>query len=103
VIICRSLLDSGIKYSLLYLLIQSTNNKVHGTGNILGSITFSDATAELEVSLSGEIMNNISLNGGTLTLQNNLSFINNKIIININNTHTTCHSRSWDLPNSFLL
>ncbi len=79
----------------LYLLIQSTNNKVHGTGNILGSITFSDATAELEVSLSGEIMNNISLNGGTLTLQNNLSFINNKIIIGPGTVNLTTKNLSF--------
>lgn len=65
----------------LYLIVQNANNKLHGTGSMSGGIILSDASAELKLGLFGEILNNIQLNNGTLTLISDSEIAKENIII----------------------
>ena len=64
----------------LYTLIMGTNNKIHGTGSVSGGIILANSSAELNLNLAGEILNEIQLNGGTLNLDGNLDVFYNNII-----------------------
>lgn len=57
----------------LNLQIAGSGNTLRGVGNISGSIIFEDAYTELITSMQGLVQNTIYLNGGTLTLANDLS------------------------------
>ena len=65
----------------LYLLVQNTNNKLHGAGNISGSIILSNSNSELEICLLGEILNNVQLNSGTVTINNDLEISKDNLIV----------------------
>ncbi len=65
----------------LYLLIQSTNNRIDGVGNVGGVITLANSAAELICNFNGCVFNSISMNGGALTLGNNLDFANSVMLL----------------------
>jgi hypothetical protein len=53
--------------------INGTGNKFHGTGSITGPMYFLDSSADLTFDLSGNILGDVSLAGGTMNLSNNLA------------------------------
>lgn len=59
-----------------YLFIQGANNSLGGTGDVAGPIIFQDSSAQLICNLSGSLGGyNVTLNGGTLSLANDLSLV----------------------------
>ena len=58
----------------LYFLIANSGNLIRGNGNLTGVITLQDGDAELRFNLDGNVQNNIILNGGKITLLNDLEF-----------------------------
>lgn len=53
-------------------VISGINNSIRGNGAIGGPIVFLNASAQLEWALNGSLLGNASLNGGILTLSNNM-------------------------------
>lgn len=60
----------------LYTLVSSTNNVIQGNGNVAGAIILQDSNAALTWGVDGTLQNNIAMNGGTLTLANDLNCMN---------------------------
>jgi hypothetical protein len=56
----------------LATLVQSSNNKIGGGGNITGPIIMSNSSSQLICELNGFIMTNVIMGGGTLTLSSDL-------------------------------
>ncbi len=52
----------------LATVVAGTGNLVHGNGNIVGPIILGSPSAELQWALNGGLANTLSLNGGTVTL-----------------------------------
>ena len=60
----------------LYLLVQGVGNRLEGVGNIGGLITLANSDAELLCDLSGSLLKSISMNGGIVSLNQNLKLGN---------------------------
>lgn len=64
----------------LYIVVQGTDNRIDGVGNMGGVITLAGSTAELICNFNGCVFNSITMNNGTLILSNNLDLANNVLL-----------------------
>lgn len=63
-----------IKGSLpLFTLVSSTGNVIQGNGNVAGSVILQDSNSALTWGVDGTLQSNITMNGGTLILANDLN------------------------------
>jgi hypothetical protein len=60
----------------LYLIIQNAGNVIQGNGSLNGAVTLQNSSAALLMGITGFLGNTLSLNGGTVTLQNDLMLYN---------------------------
>ncbi|MCX5921743.1 MAG: hypothetical protein NTX86_00200 [Candidatus Dependentiae bacterium] len=58
----------------LYTLVASTGNTIRGNGNVGGMVIWQDSSAGLYWDVSGAMLNNMLMNGGTLTLNSDIVF-----------------------------
>lgn len=64
-----------------YTLVMGTGNAINGNGTITGGIILANSAAQLLYGVNGSLANNITLNGGTLTLGSDLNLLQNYQII----------------------
>ncbi|MBU4270230.1 hypothetical protein KKE07_05155, partial [Candidatus Dependentiae bacterium] len=62
----------------LYLTVFNTNNRLHGSGSMMGAIILGGPGSEIKLGLEGQILNNITLNYGKVTLDKDAQFSTNK-------------------------
>ena len=60
-----------------YTIVTGQNNSIEGSGSIRGQIIFGAPTASLTYGIDGLTFQSIPLNGGSLTLSQNLNFAKN--------------------------
>lgn len=89
----------------LYLVIAGTGNEIRGNGSVNGIVTFADAATELTFDITGYLGNSLVMNGGTVTLANDLMLYNNGIFegpgtIDLTNRVLYVNSgvSSWETP-----
>ncbi len=64
----------------LFLLVSGLGNRIDGTGNIGGLLSFADRNAELISNFSGTVFMSPILNGGTIRLQKDINLANEVVI-----------------------
>lgn len=62
----------------LYLTALNTGNKLHGSGSMSGAIILGGPGSEIKLGLEGQILNNITLNYGKVTLDKDIELAGNK-------------------------
>ncbi len=89
----------------LYLVVQGSGNEIVGNGSVDGAIILNGPSATLDFGISGYLGNSLSLNGGTVSLSNDLKIYNNGIIVGpgvveISNRilHINSGVTTWDSP-----
>lgn len=65
----------------LYTLVKNSGNSIKGNGDVGGGITLYDSNAQLSFCLNGQLLENITLNGGTIILTRDLEFAHEKTFI----------------------
>jgi len=60
--------------------IKDKNNKIEGQPNVVGDIILENNTSDLTYALNGRINSNIILNGGTLYLEQDLVFADDRLV-----------------------
>lgn len=85
-----------------YTQIEGTGNLIHGNGSLSGPITLSDGNAEVQFRLNGPLIEDVNLNGGTVTLLKDLSIrkaygFSGSGTVNLGTNHLRLGmaSRSW--------
>ena len=58
---------------ILPLFISGAGNRIFGNGNFTGGISLLDGSSELSIKLNGNILENVNLAGGTVTLAGDLN------------------------------
>lgn len=77
---CTFLLESGQEIFVqdgvlpVSFMIEDSGNVIRGNGSIGGEIALISSTSELAMNLDGQVLNNITLGGGEISLDSNLNF-----------------------------
>ncbi|MBY0345473.1 MAG: hypothetical protein K2P98_01245, partial [Neisseriaceae bacterium] len=79
-----------------YSIVQGTGNKFSGPGDILSPITIKNSASNLYFDLNGRVLSNIAMNGGTILLQDNLTFGNAAVLTGSGSVQASIYS--IDLP-----
>lgn len=79
----------------LATLVAGTGNTIEGVGNVSGPIILQDNNAQLTCGVGGHILSNITLNGGTLILANDLKLAN--AVMPVGNGRILMGTRNLDL------
>ena len=86
---------------------MGTGNTVQGNGNVTGGIILNDMYAALSWGVSGVMANGITLNGGTLQLDNDLKFVKGHLkgsgTIDLKNNHLIMHSLDHAMVDSLTI
>jgi len=90
-----------------YTYIQSSNNTLHGNGDISGKIILQDDSADLILNMNGVFANDIELHGGTITFGHDVKFSQDAIFtgsgtINVSEYSLELGSDELTLTNSLL-
>lgn len=64
-----------------YTYVWNTNNTIRGNGSISGAIVLQNAAAQARFNLNGDVLTNVTLNGGTAVLDNDLHITQDNIIV----------------------
>lgn len=73
--------EKRVHASFNQISVEGEGNKVEGYFNVEEDLYFEDADAELTMAIQNALAANIFLNGGTLILDDDLKFADNKVII----------------------
>ena len=73
---CQAMPLTGIMP--FYVLVQGAGNILQGSGGVSGVISLMDSASRLSLGVSGGLLNNVSLNGGRVTLSRQAAFADNK-------------------------
>ena len=86
----------------LATIVAGTNNSIEGTGNVTGPVILQNDLSELICNFNGCLFTNITMNGGTVTLLNDLNFANNvslsgngSVNLNSNNLNLGLSAFDW--------
>ena len=71
--------DSGV--APFPIFVSNTNNTIGGEGDISAAIVLQDADTELTIQLLGRLTSSMVMNGGTLTLANDLHLANGVMFV----------------------
>jgi hypothetical protein len=85
-----------------YTYIWNTNNTIRGSGNISGAIVLQNSAAEAKFDLNGDILTDVTLNAGTVTLDNDLHLTQDnvfagagKVVLSDNSLYLGSQDKTW--------